>query len=767
MHQIRDNPVTFPLLCRLRFRFELCLGPPFLEEVSFDPMNTQQLSQANRQISISTPLGTDVLLLRSFTFEEELGRPFVLTAECQSEDPDISFESVIGQNVTITLELPNYTQRYFNGTVCSFQQIGFVAELTNYRMIIVPWLSLLGKTANCQIFQNQTVPQIILSVFQTFGFTDVVNQLNGNYPVLPYCVQYNETSLAFVSRLMEQSGIFYYITHTESANTLVLCDDFKRSNTYAGYEVIPYSKEWKQYNSGECIYEWIIEQQVETGGVSVDSYSYTSPKKDLLETATVSQSYLYGDYNRFHYSGQYQTSEEGRALATKLLAEEQTPQMVQRGVTNALGIATGFTFALSNYPRSLRDSMFLTTKMIFRVTSASFETGDISDAGFSATCDFSTIPANRAFRPRRVTPVPRINGPQTATVVSPTEGAEFDADEYGSIYVLFHWDRTTSTAAPTCRIRVAQNSADTNGNSMFIPQVGSEVIVSFEDGNPSAPIVTGRVYNADILPTPDPTTAPYISYFGNASQNNLMSMDATEGAQEVVIKNYNNVLTMQQKDAGEGIVMTDGKSKLTFDTSYGDIKIKSEHDAVYDIGEDSNSYIEGSENKTILGNSSDFILGTKITNVIGMAWNYYLGAYTKFITGAEIGIIMPLKYELIIGTKMEAVYGAKVDWSYEKCENALSNSAAYGLQTIGVSMHNFICGTDVKVKANETKVIGASLKSLMTHVESTVSKIETHGAVDCTTGELSEDCGMRTAIIGSNLTEAEMNEIGGPTFIGE
>jgi len=610
-------------------------------------------TQANRQISLTTPLGTDVLLLRSFTIEEELAKPFLLTMECQSTSNDIDFTSIIGQNVTVNVNLPTYQQRYFNGSVASFKQIGFVGDLTNYRLTVRPDVWFLSKTSGCQIYQNLSAPSIIQSVLSAAQIAFSMPFPASAFPTLEYCVQYNETSLDFVNRLIEANGLFYYFQHTASSNTMVICESVPASNPFPGYEVIPYSRERNLHNTSEHIYEWQIEQQVESGGYMVNSYNYLTPKVNLAESQTVTQTYKGGSMSRYTYTGVYTTSDEGSSLANIRLQEQLTEQAFQVGVSNALGIASGCTFMLSGYPRTDQCVEQFTTRMTLRITSASFEAADQSDPDFEATCDFSTIPASGFFRPACLTPRPRIAGPQTATVMSPTSGLTFDADTYGSIYVKFHWDQSTGSNASTCRIRVAQNSADPSSNSMFIPQVGSEVIVSFEDGNPDAPIVMGRVYNADIAPAPSPTSSPYVSYFGNATASNLLSMDATPNANQVVLKNSNNSITMNSTTGAQKMVLTDGQSTITFDPNAKTVTTVTPGD------QDTTN--EANTNAWTWGDWSEYIFGLKVSNVFGVAWNFYLGAYTKFIVGAELAMDCGGKLELIFPFGLKITRG----WHYK------------------------------------------------------------------------------------------------------
>ena len=196
--------------------------------------------QTARPVEIITPLGDDVLLFHRMTVTEELGRLFQFELDLLSMDPNIKFEDLLGQNVTVRLELPKDKTRYFNGFVSRFSQEGTFDDFNTYSMTVHPWLWFLTRTADCRIFQKKKIPDIIKEVFRDHGFTDFAEALSGSYRTWEYCVQYRETDFNFVSRLMEQEGIYYYFKHKINKHTLVLADSVSSHEAYPGYEKLPY-----------------------------------------------------------------------------------------------------------------------------------------------------------------------------------------------------------------------------------------------------------------------------------------------------------------------------------------------------------------------------------------------------------------------------------------------------------------------------------------------------------------------------------------------
>src|SRR6266566_3080886 len=181
-------------------------------------------TQEKRLIAIDTSLGKDALLLHSFAGHEAISQPFHFSADLLSENHSISFKDIVGKQVTLQVHHSEHEHRYWNGFVSRFAFVGGDSRFTHYHAEVVPWLWFLTRTADCRIFQNMTVPDIILKIFRDLGFSDVKNALEGSFEPRDYCVQYRETDFNFVSRLMEQYGIFYFFEHEEDKHTLVLAN---------------------------------------------------------------------------------------------------------------------------------------------------------------------------------------------------------------------------------------------------------------------------------------------------------------------------------------------------------------------------------------------------------------------------------------------------------------------------------------------------------------------------------------------------------------
>jgi type VI secretion system secreted protein VgrG len=457
-------------------------------------------TQAERNVAIATALGDDVLLVKSVSITESLGRLFQIEADLASETGSVNFDDILGKNATIRVELPNQKTRYFNGTVSRFVQTRMEGRNAHYRATLVPWLWFLTRTADCRIFQAMKVPDIVKQVFRDHGFTDFRDALTGSYLTWDFCVQYRETDFNFVSRLMEQEGIYYFFEHDNGKHTLVLADDKSAHKPFPDYATVNYRAEATGIRDEEYISDWVLQMEVQTGVYSLNDFNFTTPKSSLLAKSQVSQAHAQSNFEIYDYPGEYDAQGEGQSLYSKLrIQEHQAQHEVGQGHGNARGLATGSTFTLGDFPRTDQNRDYLITETNIHITGDAYE-GRGGGGGEFYTCAFTAIPSDVPYRSPRVTPKPLIQGPQTAIVVGPS-GDEIYTDQYGRVKLQFHWDRYgKSDENSSCWVRVSNAWAGKQWGAIYIPRIGHEVIVEFLEGDPDQPIITGRVYNAVAMP---------------------------------------------------------------------------------------------------------------------------------------------------------------------------------------------------------------------------------------------------------------------------
>jgi type VI secretion system secreted protein VgrG len=513
-------------------------------------------TQQNRLIAIDTPLGQDVLLLQGFTGQEGISRLFSYQLNLLSEDSSLSFARIVGQRVTIKIALADGGERYINGFVSRFAQSGSDARFTYYRAEVVPWLWFLTRTTDCRIFQNMPVPDIITKIFKDLGFTDFKHKLEGSFEPRDYCVQYRETDFNFVSRLMEEYGIFYFFEHEEKKHTLVL------ANSPAVHQPCPGQPEAHcDFSAGAMLEEdviagWQMEQELRPGKYALTDYNFETPSTSLaVNVASTINVGGNGKYEVYDYPGEYLKKAQGERLAKIRMEEEEAPHVVVSGSGSCRAFTPGYRFDLAGHYSAEMDKCYVLTEVQHVASVGESYSGGRGDAGESYSNHFTCIPHDVPFRPARVTPKPTVQGPQTAIVVG-RSGEEIYTDKYGRVKVQFHWDREGKRDEnSSCWIRVSHPWAGKGWGSVSIPRIGQEVIVDFLEGDPDQPIITGRVYNAEQMPPYGLPAGGVVSGLKSNSTKggggyNEMSMDDTKGKEKITIHGqYDMGTTIEHDDS--------------------------------------------------------------------------------------------------------------------------------------------------------------------------------------------------------------------------
>jgi type VI secretion system secreted protein VgrG len=436
--------------------------------------------QTSLPTQITTPFKPNSLLVRSYSGEEAISELFHYELELYSENASLDATKIVGQAVTLQIPLSNGSFQYVNGIVGRFTQAGMDNRFVTYLAELHPWLWMLTMSADCRIFQNMTSLAIVKQIFSDLGFSDFSDKTTGSYTARDYCVQYRETAFAFVSRLLEQEGISYYFTHDASKHTMVLIDDTSSWGTCPGLASARCVGHGPGYNSDDVVVECAMEQAVTIGQFKSDDYNFTTPATSLLATASGSDTSL----SIYDYPGLYDAQSDGETIAGLRLATLEVATATLRGSSLCRSFHAGATFTLANHYRSDLNAGYVIRSLAMRGTQ-----DDYSNS-------FQAFPSATKFHPPLTTPRPLIAGTQTATVVGKS-GEEIWTDQYGRVVVQFHWDQLgKSNETSSCWVRVAQGWAGNLWGSIFIPRIGQEVVVSFLEGNPDRPLVTGCVYNA-------------------------------------------------------------------------------------------------------------------------------------------------------------------------------------------------------------------------------------------------------------------------------
>jgi len=569
------------------------------------------ITQENRELAIATPLGEDVLLITSMSGTEQLGRPFRFDLELASEDDQIKAEDIVGQNITIRLNLPGEDHRYFNGFVSRFTQLRPQGGLACYQATMVPWLWFLTRSADCRIFQEKKIPEIIEQVFADHGFSDYECSLHGSDRVWEYCVQYRETYFNFVSRLMEQEGIYYYFKHENGKHFLKLADSGGAHEPYPDFEELEYHPAGKGTKTEECVSDWVVRTHLQPGSYALNDFNFKKTKTEMLVRAIAGRKHAHATFEIYDYPGEYTEPDDGNEYARKRIEELQSQYEVVSALSDARSICTGYTFKLINHPRDDQNKEYLITSANYNIDAGEFYSGGQTDGGCTYSCSFTAIDATQPFRSPRITPKPSIPGPQTAMVVGPS-GEEICADEYGRVKVQFHWDREgIADDNSSCWIRVAQVWAGKGWGAMYIPRIGQEVIVEFLEGDPDRPIITGRVYNDKTMPPYElPSEKTKSTLKSNSSKGgggfNEIRFEDKKGEEQIFIHGEKNLDIRLKSDRFESIGhkrhLCVKKDKLEKVDNNRHEKVKMDH--MEEIGKDRHLKVKGKEAKAVDGSLS-------------------------------------------------------------------------------------------------------------------------------------------------------------------
>ncbi len=456
-------------------------------------------TQNGRLIEVTTPLGTDVLLLEAFSGREELSRPFHFTLDMLSTDEAIEPEDIVGKPVSFSIRLPEGGRRPFGGFVRRFVRgPNRIQRLRCYSAEVVPWLWFLTRTADCRIFQNKDVKEILEEVFEDLGFADYdLTTITGVHPKREYCVQYRESDFDFLSRLMEEEGIFYWFTHEAGGRHILHLAD-----SSDGYGLCPVNR--LAYSPGskalEHVESWEHAFEFRTGAWAQNDFNFEKPGANLHTTEeTVLTIDDFKTYERFDYPGHYADKGDGQQLTRVRMEAEEWPYDRVQAASRCRSLHVGHTFTLVRHEVAAEEGQdYVLLDAVHSATNGSYTAGG-STEDYRVT--FAGMPASRVFRPARTTPKPRIAGLQTAIVVGKQGEKDVETDKYGRVHCQFFWDRRgRSNEKSSCFIRVAQSVAGKRWGAIFLPRIGHEVVVAFLEGDPDRPLIVGSVYNGWTMP---------------------------------------------------------------------------------------------------------------------------------------------------------------------------------------------------------------------------------------------------------------------------
>ncbi|WP_336851834.1 type VI secretion system Vgr family protein [Pseudescherichia vulneris] len=620
---------------------------------------------------ITVQLPVEGLLFWKLSGREALSETFALTLTLLGTDARLDRSTLLGQPVTITIPTQSLlSPRYINGKIT---KVGVSAvELSGsryavYELIVEPDLWPMTRDRNLRIFQGQTVPQIVKTLLGECQ-VNIEDRLVSSYRVWEYCVQYQESSFDFISRLMELEGITYYFKHEADRHTLVLTDSATQHEPFNGYEMIPYHMTPSGGSTDEeGISQWALADSVTPGIYSLDDYDFRKPNAWLFKAQQNPTSPKPGGIDVYDWPGRFVEHGHGEFYARIRQERWQVEHQEIHATATAMGIAPGYTFALLNAPFFSDNGEYLTTAAHYQFEENRYASG--ADGFTIHRIDFSVIPTSVVFRPAQATPWPRTFGPQTARVVGP-EGESIWTDKYGRVKVKFHWDRLAKgDDTSSSWIRVSSAWAGQGYGSVQIPRVGDEVVIDFINGDPDRPIITGRVYNEGSMPPWTlPAAATQMGFFsrskdGHKDNANALRFEDKAGAEQIWVHAERNMDTDIENSETHSVGVD--RTKTIGQDEH--VKVKRNRDVNVGVNSTSNTgsqhKINVGENQTVLTMDKDgnALLEANTSIKLKVKDNYIL------ITPSTIEIIVgegTLKAESITeasfkGTEMTKLGGGK------------------------------------------------------------------------------------------------------------
>jgi len=505
---------------------------------------------------ITVQLPVEGLLFWKLSGREALSEPYALGLTLLGTDARMDRSQLLGKAVTVTVPTQDITSpRYFNGKVTRVAVSAVELSGTRYavyQLNVESDLWPMQRDRNLRIFQGQTVPQIVKTLLSE-NQVNVEDKLTGSYRVWDYCVQYQESSFDFISRLMELEGISYFFRHEAERHVLVLTDAATQHQPFAGYETIPYHVTPSGGSTDEeGISQWALTDSVTPGIYSLDDYDFRKPNAWLFQARQNPVSPQPGSIDVYDWPGRFVEHDHADFYARIRQERWQVEHQQIHGSATALGIAPGNTFTLYNAPFFSDNAEYLTTEANYWLEENNYASGSGSQT--MHRIDFTVIPSTVTYRPAQKSAWPRTYGPQTAKVVGP-QGESIWTDRYGRVKVKFHWDRLAKgDDTSSCWVRVSSAWAGQGFGGVQIPRVGDEVVVDFINGDPDRPIITGRVYNeASMPPWALPAAATQMGFLsrskdGSADTANALRFEDKAGEEQVWIQAERNMDTNVKND---------------------------------------------------------------------------------------------------------------------------------------------------------------------------------------------------------------------------
>ena len=603
-----------------------------------------RLAKANTSRFTCKINGSDLLVV-DFEAHECISKPFQVDLTLASEE-EIQFENAVGKPGTLTIA-GEPEERHFQGLVARFMQIAMKGRFYLYQARLVPQIWLLTLRQDCRIFQQKSVPDIVREVLVDAGVTSDLFEfrLQGSYAQREYCVQYRESDLDFISRLLEEEGIFYFFEHTNSQHKMIMGDGTVNYQPIAGDSKVVFNPGDGLVSEEEAILQFKLMRQIRSGKYSLRDFNFEKPSMDLTAEQSDTEN---KELEIYDYPGVYATQGEGKQRAQARLQETVMFKDTAEGQSTVPRLLPGFTFTMHGHDLDGFNQEYVLYEVTHNGKQPQVLAERSGGEGTQSGNSFLAVPSSVALRPERITPKPVIKGVQTAIVAGPS-GDEIYPDAHGRVKVQFHWDRQgRNDENSSCWIRVSQAWAGTGWGAMFIPRINQEVIVDFIEGDPDRPIITGRVYHGTNTPPyalPGEKTKSTIkshSSKGGGGSNEIRFEDK-KGSEEIYVHGQKDWTIAINNDKNQQVGSNES-------LSVGNNRTKT-------VGNDQSETIGVNKHITV-GSNHDEQIGANKNETIASNMNLMVGVNQTDTVGAAKAVTIGAAYQITVGAAMNETVGA-------------------------------------------------------------------------------------------------------------
>jgi type VI secretion system secreted protein VgrG len=591
-----------------------------------------------RDTSVTGPFLKGVLLLETLRGQEALGRPYRFDLGLLSKDANLDPNDVLGKPLAVGIKLDTGDERFFHGIATKFCKTGTTQLYTRYEAILRPLLGLFNHTSDCRVFNDpsQDALAITTAVLAKRGLTDLESGALGDhaYRAREFCVQFRESDLNFVQRLLEDEGIYYFFCHEENKHTMVLADSISAHETVAGYESILYTaKERRVAGSDEHFWGMTVRRSLYPGRHAVVAgYDPTKirPKQLQLGQAPSEEKAPGGQFEHYDHPGGLSDPEEARQEAIKRMKAARAYNTTIEVEGNTLGLGAGDLVSLrpgfdgtdvhAMWSEADFAKQYLIVSATYSISINQYETGDVAKKDDPIKAKYQLFDSHMQYRPILSARKPRMPGRQTALVVGPA-GEEIWTDKFGRVMVQFDWDRAGErNEKSSCWIRVSQGWSGAKWGAQYLPRIGQEVIVAFLDGDPDRPIITGSLYNKDNLP---PYELP-----ANQSQSGIKSRSSKGGT----ASNFNE-LRFDDKKGQEELHMQAEKDMSTLVKHDQTLHVGA--DRTITVGNDEANHVKHDRSLWVQENDNVVVSGTHTKIITGAVTQMFGDNHKRDVTGEQ------------------------------------------------------------------------------------------------------------------------------------